>query len=229
MLSIEKHADLINKIVNDLFVTTLEQVGYCALQHQLKLYQTEFDGSAYTDPKAIIQLYSYDTNPKMEYFKSDPVLGKLALKEMPGKDLNTPSLMQRMEVNLRPDKLPEKRLTMKFESVDTEELKGVEVSFNGDRQIFKVGEGEANHYQIPNDKKLWETQFMIVVKNGQYYVRDLGFVHTSRIKLDKRAEVQVQKGSIVDLGKVVHYHFDKAIHSVVPSLSPSDTFYVTRP
>lgn len=46
---------------------------------------------------------------------------------------------------------------LKFESVDTEELKNVEIVFEGDRAIFKIGEGEANHYQIPNDKKLWET------------------------------------------------------------------------
>jgi len=118
---------------------------------------------------------------------------------------------------LRPTALPEKRLKLKFESVDTAELQNVEITFEGDRAIFKVGEGESNHYQIPNDKKLWETQFMIINKDGQYYIRDLGFVHTSRVKLDKRSEIQIQKGSIVDLGKVVHYHFDKATHTSVPT------------
>lgn len=88
-----------------------------------------------------------------------------------------------------PDTIPEKRLKLKFESVDTEELKNVEITFEGDRGLFKIGEGEANHYQIPNDKKLWETQFMIVCIAGKYYIRDLGFVHTSRIKLDKRSEI----------------------------------------
>ena len=130
---------------------------------------------------------------------------------------------------LKPQRIPEKKLKLKFESVDTEELKNVEITFEGDRAIFKIGEGEANHYQIPNDKKLWETQFMIVCHEGQYYIRDLGFVHTSRIKLDKRSEVQIQKGSIVDLGKVVHYHFDKAIHHAVPSQTPSDVYYVMHP
>jgi len=165
----------------------------------------------------------------MEYFKNDTILGNLTLKDMSGRDCNTPSNMQRRETMLKPTAIPEKRLKMKFESVDTEELKNVEISFEGDRAIYKVGEGEANHYQIPNDKKLWETQFMIVCLNGQYYIRDLGFVHTSRIKLDKRSEVQLQKGSIVDLGKVVHYHFDKAIHHAIPSAAPSETYYVMRP
>jgi len=130
---------------------------------------------------------------------------------------------------LRPDVIPEKRLKLKFESVDTEELKNVEINFEGDRGIFKIGEGEANHYQIPNDKKLWETQFMIINVGGQYYIRDLGFVHTSRVKLDKRSEIQIQKGSIVDLGKVVHYHFDKAIHHAGPTQEPSEAFYLMRP
>lgn len=90
--------------------------------------------------------YVYDTNPKMEYFKTDSVLGSLSLKDMPGKDINTPSLMQRMETNLRPEVLPEKSLKLTFESVDTEELKNVEILFEGDKAIYKVGEGEANHY-----------------------------------------------------------------------------------
>lgn len=70
---------------------------------------------------------------------------------------------------------------------------------------------------------------MIISQNGQYFIRDLGFVHTSRIKLDKRAEVQVHKGSIVDLGKVVHYHFDKVIHHKIPTMAPSEYFYNMRP
>jgi len=153
----------------------------------------------------------------------------MALKDMPGKDIAKPSALQKKEFNLMPDTIPEKRLKLKFESVDTEELKNVEITFEGDRGLFKIGEGEANHYQIPNDKKLWETQFMIVCIAGKYYIRDLGFVHTSRIKLDKRSEIQIQKGSIIDLGKVVHYHFDKAIHKTAPNQTPSDQFYMMRP
>ena len=35
---------------------------------------------------------------------------------------------------------------MKFLNADSEELKGVEFNFHGNRAIFKVGEGESNHY-----------------------------------------------------------------------------------
>jgi len=31
------------------------------------------------------------------------------------------------------------------------------------------------------------------------------------------------------LGKVVHYHFDKALHNSVPTAAPSETFYMMRP
>jgi len=44
-----------------------------------------------------------------------------------------------------------------FEQADSDELKGMEVVFNGDRGIYKIGEGESSHFHIPNDKKLWET------------------------------------------------------------------------
>ena len=228
MVSIENNADLINEIIADFATVALEQVGYCILQHQIRLYQTQFEGTIYADSNSLGNAYVYDTNPRLEYFKNNAALGNLSLKDMPGKDIQMRSHLQRKEVVLQPDQIPEKRLKMKFESVDTEELKNVEIVFEGDRGVFKVGEGEANHFQIPNDKKLWESQFMIVCMGGQYYIRDLGFVHTSRIKLDKRSEIQIQKGSIVDLGKVVHYHFDKAIHQAVPSQEPSENFYVMR-
>jgi len=118
---------------------------------------------------------------------------------------------------------------MTFESVDTEELKNLQFSFEGDQGIFKVGEGESNHYQIPNDKKLWESQFMIVCKDGRYFIRDMGVVHTSRVKVDKNTEIQLQQDMLVDLGKVVHYQFDKVTHQQKPSAAPTPNFYVLRP
>jgi len=121
------------------------------------------------------------------------------------------------------------KLNLSFESVDTEELKNLNFTFEGDSGIFKVGEGEANHYQIPNDKKLWESQFMIVCKDGRYFIRDMGVVHTSRVKVDKTTEIQLQSDMLVDLGKVVHYQFDKVTHSVAPKAQPSQNFQILRP
>ena len=70
---------------------------------------------------------------------------------------------------------------------------------------------------------------MVCCINGQFYLRDMGFVHNSRIKLDNKCEVQIQKGSVVDLGKVVHYHFDKVLHNAQPSRAAEDGFYILRP
>ena len=75
---------------------------------------------------------------------------------------------------------------MKFTNVDTEELKDLEIKFDGNKAQFKVGEGDFNHYVISNDKKLWESQFMILCIDGKYYIRDLGIVHTSRVKVNSQ-------------------------------------------
>ena len=105
--------------------------------------------------------------------------------------MDVPIVLNRRAMILRTDQIPEKALSLKFQAADTEELRNVEFTFQGDRAIFKVGEGESNHYQIPNDKKLMDSQFIIVILNGKYYIRDLGYVHTSRIKLDLRSEAQI--------------------------------------
>lgn len=34
-------------------------------------------------------------------------------------------------------------------------------------------------------------------------------IHTSRIKIDKNTEVKLQKDMFVELGKIVHFHFNK--------------------
>jgi len=57
----------------------------------------------------------------------------------------------------------------------------------------------------------------------------MGFVHNSRVKLDNKVEVQIQKGSVVDLGKVVHYHFDKVVHATRPGAPANERFFVLRP
>lgn len=97
--------------------------------------------------------------------------------------------LQRKIMHVKAMTIPEKRLKLKFEAVDTEELKGIEISVEGDKAIYKIGEGETSNYHIPNDKKLWETQFMVCSINGQFYLRDMGFVHNSRVKLDQKCEV----------------------------------------
>jgi len=143
---------------------------------------------------------------------NDRDLGAIRMRELSPSELEIPCNLQRTTFEALPDRAASHKLHMKFEAVDTEELKNLEISVDGTRGIFKVGEGEANHYQIPNDKKLWESQLMIVCKDGKYYIRDLGIVHTSRIKVDMNTSIQIQQDALIDLGKVVHYHFDKVTY-----------------
>ena len=91
--------------------------------------------------------------------------------------------LKRQSFEIKPLQKQTHNLYLKFTNVDTEELKDLEVKFDGNKAQFKVGEGDINHYIITNDKKLWESQFMILNNNGKFYIRDLGVVHTSRIKV----------------------------------------------
>ena len=93
VLSIDNHAAIINGVIGDFVAEAMNQTGYCTLQHQLRLYQTQFEGTVFATQDSLGTSYAIDSNPRMEYFKTDPKLGSLALKDMPGKDINTPSAL----------------------------------------------------------------------------------------------------------------------------------------
>jgi len=95
VISIEKNVDTIFEIISDLVRESKIETGYCSLKHQLKLYLSLFEGTVYADQESLGSLYSYDTNPRMEYFKNDVTLGELTLKDMPGKDISTVSDLQK--------------------------------------------------------------------------------------------------------------------------------------
>jgi hypothetical protein len=43
-------------------------------------------------------------------------------------------------------KLSKKKITLKFVSVDTDELQGTEINYSGNGGFYKIGEGDLNHY-----------------------------------------------------------------------------------
>ena len=190
VFSLGEHAENITVLVQQV-VDAGSRVGYNALQDQIKSYTSEFDASTNkigTLPSGV----SLQENPRLHQFMNDRDLGAIRMRELSPSELEIPVDLQRATFEALPDRAASHKLHMKFEAVDTEELKNLEISVDGTRGIFKVGEGEANHYQIPNDKKLWESQLMIVCKDGKYYIRDLGIVHTSRIKVDMNTSIQIQ-------------------------------------
>lgn len=94
VISIDRDADTIIDVIEKFTEEALNQNSYCSLQHQLRLYQTQFEGTVFCTQDSIGATYVIDNNPRLEYFKNeDNALGKLTLKDMPGKDINTPSLL----------------------------------------------------------------------------------------------------------------------------------------
>ena len=120
---------------------------------------------------------------------NDKDLSGIKLRELSAAEQDVQVDLSRRIFESLPNKAAAHKLHMTFEAVDTEELKNLEISVDGTQGVYKVGEGESNHYVIPNDKKLWESQFMIVSKDGKYFIRDMGIVHTSRIKVDINSSI----------------------------------------
>lgn len=131
-------------------------MGYNCLRDQVKTYQGKFD-SADCLISELPKGFTMEASPAFEPFSGDENLRSIRLHEMTDRDLSVDSCLERKQFDCMTNQASQHRLHLTFESVDTEELKNLSFSFEGDSGIFKVGEGEANHYQIPNDKKLWES------------------------------------------------------------------------
>jgi hypothetical protein len=69
---------------------------------------------------------------------------------------------------------------------------------------------------------------MILNIGGNYFIRDLGVVHTSRIKVSGSTALQLHQGALLDLGKVVHYHVDKLLHSETPVNHSDPSFVIMK-
>ena len=89
---------------------------------------------------------------------NDRDLGAIRMRELSPDELESiPVDLERRKFEALPERAASHKLYLKFETVDTEELKNLEIPVDGTQGIFTVGEGEGCHYQIPNDKKLWES------------------------------------------------------------------------
>ncbi len=77
----------------------------------------------------------------------------------------------------------ERVLTLRIITADTEELKTQEIKIHSTTNLFKIGEGDFNHFRVANEKKMLDSQFAVITKNGSFYIRDLGFLHLTRFKV----------------------------------------------
>lgn len=226
VFSLSEHSQEISTLVQNVVTVGLRK-GYNALQDQVKTYQGEYDLSGHKI-QALPAGFTVEDHPRLGCFSSSPDFKGIQLRELSPSELEFSFDLSRRTFDSQPDQAATHKLHMKFESVDTEELKELEITVDGTQGIFKVGEGEANHYQIPNDKKLWESQLMIVCKDGKYFMRDLGVVHTSRIKVDMNTSIQIQQDALIDY-QVGHYHFNKVTYSQSPNEKPNPSFFIIYP
>ena len=188
VIAIEEQCPRVIEFVEGVVAEAGQTKGLNGLRSQYKFYSGAFAGTVFADSAALSGTFQIDATPAIPDFGGDADLSALRLVEIAkfaGCDLQRKHLQVRTQL----DAIPDKTLVLQFDQADTDELKGLKVKFDGDRAIYKIGEGETSHYHIPNDKKLWETQFMVVNIGGKYYIRDMGFVHTTRLKLDTAAEV----------------------------------------
>ena len=183
MISLSEHGDTIALLLQQV-VDAGQTLGYSALRDQIKTYNTQFEVTGIIEQLQLPAGLKVNPNPRFEAISSDQDLNALRLRELSSTENEIAVDLQRKVFDAVPDTSASHKLHLTFEAVDTDELKNLEITVDGTSGIFKIGEGEANHYQIPNDKKLWESQLMIICKDGGYYIRDLGVVHTSRIKVD---------------------------------------------
>ena len=118
-------------------------MGYNGLRDQVKTYTDDFNGE-------YVLLEQFDTqvnpSPRLEAFAEDTNLRSMKMRELNSNELATPSCLERKQFECITNEAAKHKLHLTFESVDTEELKNLAFSFEGDQGIFKVGEGESNHY-----------------------------------------------------------------------------------
>ena len=187
VVSVRDHADLIIQFIEEFIQFSTQNAGFCVLKDQLRTLEGKREETEYVD-ESKIKVYTLEDTPSFSHFTSAALQG-MSFVSLTPEQLRQPMNLKRQVIQVTPETISKKKLTLKFVSVDTDELQGTEISYSGAEGCFKVGEGDLNHYQILNDKKLWESQFMLVCKDGAFYIRDLGVVHTSRVKVDKGVEV----------------------------------------
>lgn len=119
--------------------------GYNSLQDQVKTYTEPFDAESNLIKKLPPGVSITDT-PRLHHFMNSPDLAAIKMRELTPAELEQPVDMQRRPFDSVPDRAASHKLHMKFEQVDTDELKDLEISVDGTRGVFKIGEGENNHY-----------------------------------------------------------------------------------
>lgn len=155
VFTLEQHGPMISDAIQQI-VEAGQATGFNALRDQVKQYAGEFP-SANLLISGLPAGFTVEANPKLAMFAPFQALSALTLRELTPAELACGVDLQRKPFDSIPNSPATHKLHLQFEAVDTEEIKNLCVSFDGNNGLYKIGEGEANQYQIPNDKKLWES------------------------------------------------------------------------
>ena len=58
------------------------------------------------------------------------------------------------------------------------------MNFDGSRMAFTIGNHESNDVNLMHESRFMGTQAMVIVKDGQYFLKDCGQVMQMATKLD---------------------------------------------
>lgn len=113
VIGVEEQASLICQTVDDL----LKSASLNPLRSQYKVYPGDFNMSTFN--KDQLTSFTITNAPSISQFKGDSTaLGKLSLDEIS----KFPCNLQRDVVQIKSNSIPNQRLVLRFEQVDTAEL-----------------------------------------------------------------------------------------------------------
>lgn len=144
VLSVQKHGEFIQDFIKDFHEHALRETHFSVLRDQVRLTSGDRDHTEYID-ESKIKVYRIEDQPSFS------VLSRGTLKEMKIHIFNVNENNKKMDlvrhtIEVKAQKQISQKIQFKFVSVDTEELQGTEITFNGVAGYFKVGEGDMNHY-----------------------------------------------------------------------------------
>lgn len=144
VISVQKHSDFIADFIADVHNHALQTKSYSVLRDQLRLTSGNRDPTEYID-ESKIKVYRVEDQPSFSCL-SKGTLKDMKLHTLTSEEHRVRQDLVRHTIEVRAPKPISQKVQFKFVAVDTEELQGTEISFNGATGYFKVGEGDMNHY-----------------------------------------------------------------------------------
>jgi hypothetical protein len=119
--------------------------GFSALRDQVKHYTGEFSSTGVLI-SGFPSGFTVENHVKFAVFNPYNELAGLNIRELTPTELGMGVDLQRKPFDTIPNAPATHKLHLQFEAVDTEEIKNLCITFDGNSGLYKIGEGEANQY-----------------------------------------------------------------------------------